>query len=203
MKLVFKGVSPWLRYVLWFAALIFAILTFKTTTHSPIEYSKLIISLIGVLLFSVSGFLLVCRHYLFDLTTKSVTITQKRWNKKSVAVFFFSDIQSINPVFTQSNNEDTNGRTRTNNEWAVSLLIKNVTHTLPSLTFDQFDEAQKYTEALIELLQLSNKKSDPLDLLIGLGKTIEAIAFVRNSSGASLKEAKEIVDRRKIEIKKT
>jgi hypothetical protein len=118
---------------------------------------------------------------------------ETRWNRTITANISFSEIGSIASAPTQSSYEDSLGRTRMKEEWIITMEVQNKIHSLPGISFEDQQSANLYSQNLAKLLSVTAQDSDPIDLLIRLGRTVDAITYLRKLKGITLAEAIAIV----------
>jgi len=193
---VYKDVSPWLRYVLWLATLGFIVLGASLLQQVPIDKTKVFICGIGLCLFLASGFLLVCRKYIIDTEHRMIFLEFITWNKRVTEAIPFEKVTGVDVLPVTSTYEDSAGRNCSVQEWGVVFMTNEATHVLPGVAFAEITEAKNLSAQLAMMLSAKVGMTDHVDILLAIGKKIEAIEYIRKAHRVSLAEAKRIVDKK-------
>lgn len=185
----------WLRYVFWFGAAGLAWLAFQIAISPDQDAFKMIVSILGVLLFSFCGFVFKTHKVVFDQHQNRIVLTHKGFRSASEQVIPFSDISHIVIVKTFHYDEDLSPANRWQERWHLALGCRDEIVPLTYNPSVRKDEARQLAQEIQSILRVDILDSDQesLNALLKIGWKAQAITLAARSQGITITEASQHV----------
>lgn len=194
--MIIRENANWLRYVFWCCALGLALLVIQNALSSDQDTGKIIGSILGALLFGLSGLVFKTHKVVFDLHRKTITLTHKGFRHTAQQTIPFSEVEHIGVVKTFHYDEDLLPANRWQERWHLALKCRNEIVTLTHNPSVSKQEATVLAQKIQSILGVGILDSDQKSLiaLLKTGRKAEAITLAARSLGMTVTEASHHVD---------
>ncbi|HEX4974345.1 MAG TPA: hypothetical protein VFV48_00520 [Pseudomonadales bacterium] len=183
--------GEWLRFLFWCCAIGLALLAIQNTTSANRDFTKIIASILGVLLFGFSALTFKTHKVVIDCGRKTITLIKKGFRNTTQQTILFSAVEHIVVVKTFHYNEDLLPANRWQERWYLALMCKDEIVTLTHNPSVQKEEARRLALDIQSILHVDILDSDheSLNVLLKSGRRAEAITLAARSLGMSVTEA--------------
>ncbi len=188
--------GEWLRYVFWCCALGLTFLGIQHATSPDHDIGKIIGSILGALLFGLSGFVFKTYKVVCDLHRRTISLTHKGFRHTARQPIPFSEVEHIVIVKTFHYDEDLLPANRWQERWYLALQCRNEIVTLTHNPSVGKEEASLLAKKLQSILGVDILDSDQESLatLSKTGRKAEAMTLATRSLGMTVTEASQYVE---------
>lgn len=189
--------SGWLRYVLWGCAIGFCVLAVSVINAPVRDVGKVIGSVMGVLLFGFSGYVIRTRHITVDPLSQKVTITSKGFWQKTTEHLAFKEIKKVLVLTTFDSIENLQGANVMRERWAIALVLEERSVPVTENLYITKERALRDAKRIQQLLnvEISDTVDESIASLAQNGRKIEAVTLASRSLGMTTTQAKDFVDK--------
>lgn len=189
--------SGWLRYVLWGCAIGFCVLAVSVINAPVRDVGKVIGSVMGVLLFGFSGYVIRTRHITVDPLSQKVTITSKGFWQKTTEHLAFKEIKKVLVLTTFDSIENLQGANVMRERWPIALVLEERSVPVTENLYITKERALRDAKRIQQLLnvEISDTVDESIASLAQNGRKIEAVTLASRSLGMTTTQAKDFVDK--------
>lgn len=189
--------SEWLRYVFLSGAVGMCFLVAHIINAPVLEGFKLYGSIMGVLLLGFCGFGLKVRRVTVDPVNQEIVISIKGFRNFSIERIKFHEVNKILVLMTPGTYEDSNGRTRSCEDWSIALAVNQGSVSINQNPYSTKAQALDVARKIQQLVrtEISDSEAEGISHLAQSGRKVEAIALARRTHGLTIAQAKDLVER--------
>jgi hypothetical protein len=188
--------GEWLRYVFWCCAFGLTSLGIQHAISSDRDTGKVIGSILGALLFGVSGFVFKTHRVVLDPIRKQIVLTHQGFRNVAQRTIPFSDVEHIVVVKTVHYDEELLPANRWQERWYLALKCRNDMVTLTHNPSVRKEETSLLAQKIQSMLGVTILDSDQESLiaLLKSGRKTDAITLATRSFGMTVTEAGQHVE---------
>lgn len=193
---VLRENGEWLRYVLWGSALGMGFLAVSTINAPVRDLGKIIGGIMGILLFTFSGFVMQTRRVAFDPIRREVVIANRGFKHTTCERLSFNEIKKILVVTTFDMIENLRGTDVMRERWLIALALEERSVPITKNLYVTKEQALRDAEKIQRLLNvdISDIAEDSIAHLAQTGKKVEAVTQGSRRLGMTTTQAKDFVD---------